>query len=410
MTCAGCGATLEVGALFCENCGTKVGGALGGAVAPTTLDVPVTATDEDSPISVPTAINAKAVVVSAPQTKTCTECGGTVGAEGYCDQCGTKAATERDHFREHPAPWLAGVCDRGIVHSRNEDAMALWADPASTATTGRGVLVVCDGVSSSKDSHVASLAGARAARDVLRAPMPKGLGVPESIEGAAIKVFVSAAAAANTAVMANTAPSSESPASCTFVAATVDPVAGPVGASAAADPDVGPVAGAAPDSRWQIRYAVIGDSRAYWLPDGAEGVQLTTDDSMAQMLIAGGTPKAEAEAAPQAHAITKWLGRDSPDIVPVVGALVVDQPGWLLLCSDGLWNYASEPAAIVAQVTSAATTEPEALALALVDFAKASGGHDNITVAFARLSGFPDPAAGGAPDTEAGAGPAGAGG
>ena len=154
MTCAGCGATLEVGALFCENCGTKVGGALGGAVAPTTLDVPVTATDEDSPISVPTAINAKAVVVSAPQTKTCTECGGTVGAEGYCDQCGTKAATERDHFREHPAPWLAGVCDRGIVHSRNEDAMALWADPASTATTGRGVLVVCDGVSSSKDSDL----------------------------------------------------------------------------------------------------------------------------------------------------------------------------------------------------------------------------------------------------------------
>ena len=68
-----------------------------------------------------------------------------------------------------------------------------------------------------------------------------------------------------------------------------------------------------------------------------------------------------------------------------MGALVVDQPGWLLLCSDGLWNYASEPAAIVAQVTSAATTEPEALALALVDFAKASGGHDNITVAFARL-------------------------
>ncbi len=370
MTCSGCGSALEEGALFCENCGAKVGSVA--AEVPTALDVPEAATDEDSPISRPTAVNVRVVETSAPQTQTCAECGGSVGAEGYCDQCGTKAVTERDHFREIPAPWVAGVCDRGIVHARNEDAMALWADPLPTptaSTTGRAVLVVCDGVSSSKDSDVAALAGARAARDVLRAPMPKGLGVPESVEAAASKVFVTAAAAANTAVIANTDPSSPNPASCTFVAATVESIG---------------------ERRWLLRYAVIGDSRAYWLPDGAEdagGVQLTTDDSMAQLLIAGGATRAEAEAAPQAHAITKWLGRDSPDIVPVVGSLAVDQPGWLLVCSDGLWNYASEPPAIVARMKAAGAPDPEALALALVDFAKASGGHDNITVALARLDG-----------------------
>ena len=53
--------------------------------------------------------------------------------------------------------------------------------------------------------------------------------------------------------------------------------------------------------------------------------------------------RAEAESSPQAHAITKWLGRDSEDHTPMVGQLRITEPGWLLVCSDGLWNYASEP-------------------------------------------------------------------
>lgn len=354
MTCGKCGQDLVEGALFCENCGTKVGA----ATAPTVLDVPVGASDDDSPISRPTSVNSPAVVADSPQTRVCTECGGTVGAEGYCDQCGAKAASERDHFREAPAPWVAGVCDRGIVHSRNEDAMALWAASDGGA---RAVLVVCDGVSSSTDSDVAALAAARAARDVLRTPMPKGLGVPESIEAAAVKVFTQAAVAANNAVIANTAPSSANPASCTFVAATIDGML--------------------------VRFAGIGDSRAYWFPDGGDGVQLTTDDSMAQLLIAGGSSREEAESAPQAHAITKWLGKDSQDIVPVCGSREVDGAGWLLVCSDGLWNYASDPAALRVQLEAALAggSDPGAAALALVEFAKQAGGHDNITVALARI-------------------------
>lgn len=375
MTCATCGQELVEGALFCENCGAKVGA----DAAPTALDVPAGATDDDSPISRPTSVNHQQVVADAPQTRVCADCGGTVGAEGYCDQCGAKAATERDHFREAPAAWVAGVCDRGVQHHRNEDAMALWAD-----ASGRAVLVVCDGVSSSTDSDVASLAAARAARDVLRAPMPKGLGVPESVEAAAAKVFAQAAAAANTAVIANTAPSSPNPASCTFVAVTLE----------------GEL----------LRHACIGDSRAYWFPDAGEGVQLTTDDSMAQMLIAGGTSREEAERAPQAHAITKWLGKDSPDIVPVTGSRVLEGAGWVLVCSDGLWNYASDPAALRTQLDAALTSvgesgqaapaeggaaavpaegsaapAPADVALALVEFAKQAGGHDNITVALARV-------------------------
>ena len=65
-------------------------------------------------------------------------------------------------------------------------------------------------------------------------------------------------------------------------------------------------------------------------------------------------------------------------------------PGWLLVCSDGLWNYASDPSALRAQVDAAGTTDPPALAQALVEWAIGQGGHDNITVALARL-GTPSP-------------------
>lgn len=344
--CPSCGEPVAPDALFCEACGTQV---TEGA-RPSRLDVPQDA-DDASPISEPTRIKATDIVVP-PVVVPCAECGGVVGPDGYCEQCGMKAPRERDHFREEPAAGVVGVSDRGIRHHRNEDAMAL------SASNSRAVLVVCDGVSSSIDSDVASLAGARAARDVLRPGWPAGMGTPDSMEAAAVKVQVAAVDAANTSVIANTSPSSPNPASCTYVSAVLD----------------GSL----------LRYAVVGDSRAYWLPDAGKGVQLTRDDSMASMLMAGGMPRAEAESAPQAHAITKWLGKDSPDIVPVCGVTTLTEPGWVLACSDGLWNYASEPAQLRARIDAVGSSDPMAIALALVAFANESGGQDNITVALAR--------------------------
>ena len=65
--------------------------------------------------------------------------------------------------------------------------------------------------------------------------------------------------------------------------------------------------------------------------------------------------------------------------------------GWLMVCSDGLWNYVSGPDALESLfggVTSQlAAPEPTELARRLVDWAKAQGGRDNITVALARLPG-----------------------
>ena len=106
-------------------------------------------TDDDlgsGPISTPTRITAPNGSEQASQgaRRPCLACGGVVGPDDYCEVCGTKAASERDHFREQPAAWVAGVCDRGLRHDRNEDAMALLA---SAAPGEHAVLVVLDGVS-----------------------------------------------------------------------------------------------------------------------------------------------------------------------------------------------------------------------------------------------------------------------
>lgn len=349
-TCPQCGERLDDGVNFCEACGHQVG-------AEPAAPVPDAAADEESPISRPTNIRVAAPEATAQTTvrPPCAECGGPVGEDLYCERCGTKAPSERDHFEANPTSWVAGVCDRGIRHTRNEDAMAIFA----TDDGRRAALVVCDGVSSSKDSDVSSLAAAKAALAVLQSPMPKGMGVPESNAAAVQQVFSQAAESANTAVIAHADPSAPNPASCTFVAAVLEG-----------------------STLWT---AGIGDSRAYFLPDAAEPALLTEDDSMAQVLIASGTSRAEAEADPRAHAITRWLGVDSPDIVARVSRREVTEPGWVLVCSDGLWNYASEPRALVEQIRAAGTQEPLALASSLVAFANGQGGHDNITVALARV-------------------------
>ncbi|MFT4110476.1 PP2C family protein-serine/threonine phosphatase, partial [Propionicimonas sp.] len=176
--------------------------------------------------------------------------------------------------------------------------------------------------------------------------------------------LVAAVAAANQAVVATTAPDSTNAASATFAAAVV-----------AGD---------------QVHYANLGDSRVYVL-GGQQRLLLSIDDSMAQAFIAEGMPREEAEALPRAHAITKWLGRDSLDIVPRTGTLAVPEPGWLVVCSDGLWNYASSAAELADQLDAAvaAGDDPAPVAQRLVEWATACGGHDNITVALARVPAPP---------------------
>jgi serine/threonine protein phosphatase PrpC len=59
----------------------------------------------------------------------------------------------------------------------------------------------------------------------------------------------------------------------------------------------------------------------------------------------------------------------------------------VLVCSDGLWNYASEAhelQALLVQLSGTVGSDPLALAEAMVRWACDQGGKDNISVALAR--------------------------
>jgi serine/threonine protein phosphatase PrpC len=291
-----------------------------------------------------------------------------IDQDGYCTQCGARAKSPRDHYTEAPYPWAGGTCDIGLYHRRNEDALAILASPVPGE---RAALVVCDGVTTSTDSDVASLAGARAACRVLYGTRPEGLdGLEDSHSAAMMKVLRDAVRAADEAVIEATAPDSLNPASATFAAALVE--------------------------RTTIYWANLGDSRVYWFPDAGSPVQLSQDHSLAQVQIDEGVTRETAEASVLAHTITKWLGRDAVDPDPALGELEIQGPGWLLVCSDGLWNYASgagDLGAVLRAITDGDQPETVPLGISgrLVDWANAQGGHDNITAAVARLE-VPDPA------------------
>jgi len=359
-SCASCGGALHDDDAFCEGCGTRV-------AAPTAGDVAVDERTADGPTAAPSGADLApsgpgASVGTGGAATACRTCGGTIAADGYCEQCGEPAVSARDHWSEQPARWVGGVCDRGLRHARNEDALALAAAGSFAA------LVVCDGVSTAPHSDVASLAAAVAARDVLAAAGPDG---PEPVVGsdpartAAWSALLGRASHAGNEAVVATAPPGLGPddaPSCTFVAAVLD---GPL-----------LVAG------W------LGDSRVYWLPDDGPAEQLTADDSGAGELLSRGVPREAAEAAPQAHAITRWLGPDADDVTARTTATVLDGPGWVLVCSDGLWNYCSPAAELATLVREHATTcqhDPLRTADALVAWANAQGGRDNVTVALARF-------------------------
>lgn len=275
----------------------------------------------------------------------CAACGATgISADGYCDMCGLRQPATTDHV-EVEAGIAAGVSDRGLRHSRNEDAMAL-AD-----ARGWTAVVVCDGVSSSSRPEDASRAaadtGVAALTELLAAGQP-----PEAASHGAVHRAAQAVAKLAGGGPGTTQPMAEPP-SCTYVSALTNGRTITVG--------------------W------VGDSRAYWLAANG-GVRLTEDDSWAGQLVASGAlSEAEAQAHPNAHVITAWLGADADELKPHVRTFTPDGPGALLVCSDGLWNYLPEAAQLSAAVPRAAA-DPLAAARTLTRLALDAGGRDNITV------------------------------
>jgi PPM family protein phosphatase len=283
-----------------------------------------------------------------PPDEPCPGCGQYAGAEaGYCLSCGLRRPDGTDHV-EADVGVLAGVSDRGRVHLRNEDAMAIGrlAAPGEEAVLAA---VVCDGVSSVRRPELASRAAADTALEVL-------LGAPSS-DGAEARVREAVAASAAAVAALAGAGEPDAPA-CTLVCAVVRAPEG--------EPP-------------EITVGWAGDSRAYWLAEDGAAL-LTVDHSWAvQMVAAGLLDEATAMTDPNAHAITRWLGFDGVT-EPEVTTWRPAGPGVLLLCSDGLWNYLPDPADLAALTLPVVGRDgPLAAASALTAVALDSGGHDNIT-------------------------------
>ncbi|HET9138755.1 PP2C family serine/threonine-protein phosphatase [Actinophytocola sp.] len=316
--CPGCAEPVGRADRFCEGCGTDllvhrtpVGGALGAPGA------------------------------------ACVACGATeLSPDGFCERCGRSQPAGRDRM-ECDLELVAGVGDRGLSRSRNEDSMAFaWVGDAAAP---RGVVaVVCDGVASTERADQASQAAADAALDVLVDAVLAETD-PAEVTAAAVHAAVSTVSGLAERDRPGTAPS------CTFVSAVVTPQRVTVG--------------------W------VGDSRAYWLRTnggGTDSRKLTVDDTIMAQLVDRGMPADEAARVFQAHALSSWIGADAGDVEPHVTTLEPDGPGVVLLCSDGLWNYVSEADELAARLP--AGSGPLTAAAELTSVALELGGGDNVTV------------------------------
>jgi len=286
------------------------------------------------------------------KNKGCSKCGSVeIDADGYCVNCGFRNHdAANDRFEVVLSPQLVGVCDRGLKHHHNEDFLAL----STIENPATQILVVCDGVSSSQTPELASQTAAKTTCEFLSNNLTQGQTPEEAMQNA-----ITAALQAVSAIPYQSKVSADPP-STTLVAAIVQNRVATIG--------------------W------LGDSRAYWV--ASESKQLTIDDSwLNDMVSSGKMTEAEAMRSSNAHAITNWLGADVRDSAkPSIINFSIPSQGYLLLCTDGLWNYAPETSQILALVQQSGSSDAVIISRYLVDFARSQGGYDNITVVVLYLS------------------------
>ena len=132
----------------------------------------------------------------------------------------------------------------------------------------------------------------------------------------------------------------------------------------------------------RMTIAHVGDSRAYAIYLDGRMQILTRDHSLVNRLVEmGQITSEEAEVHPQKNVLYRALGQSEP-FDPDVSTAPLPQPGYVLICSDGLWGLVSD-AEMYRLITEA--SNPHLACQALVEAANAAGGHDNITAVLIRM-------------------------
>ena len=327
MNCPKCNTIAEADSNFCEECGTPL----------------------------------KALPAGVAQKMGVCECGAgpdKIGEDGFCEVCGLKVKNSvSDHVEVELSPLVAGVSDSGKRHFQNEDSFCVHREKETV------IAVVCDGVSVSQNPDQASQCAASAAKDSLAESAVK----PNPDFNQAMRDAIRRADAAVKQVSFIPDLEEIDPPSSTIIAVIVVPSAG----------------------SGKTKKAIIGwlgDSRAYYFTNKANTL-LTKDHSWANEIVeAGEMSYEEAIKDARSHRLTRTLGG-----YPAKAGTEMDEPGiieadlsatgWLILCTDGVWNYA-DSGEDLAKIFHAMPKTATALETAkfLTEWANAQGGKDNVSV------------------------------
>lgn len=126
-----------------------------------------------------------------------------------------------------------------------------------------------------------------------------------------------------------------------------------------------------------LTLANVGDSPAY-LIRGSKITKLTNDHSIVgEMVRAGAITETEARESKYRNRLSRSIGSDSTLEVELYASLRLRAGDLILLCSDGLTQYASHEVLLDLVTQNSSVRE---IAERLVKFAKSKGGSDNITV------------------------------
>lgn len=286
------------------------------------------------------------------KTCRCPRGGADPDEDGFCRTCGFRVAAAPSPDEPSLAyaidAGLAAISDLGRRH-RTSGQVNQDAALAARFRDGSALLVVADGVSSANGAEAASAAAVAALRYVLEST-DSDEAAPDTMR----RAIAAAHAAVRAVEIAEPDPGKDPPES-TITAALVRSGIATIG--------------------W------VGDSRAY-LISGREGRALTRDDSwLCEVVEKGLMSLEEARTDRRAHAITQCLGMDDLALDIHVDAVPIEPGAWLMLCTDGLWNYLDDGMDL-AVALAAMPDEADALERCrrLTLHANDRGGHDNISV------------------------------
>lgn len=240
-----------------------------------------------------------------------------------------------------------GITDKGKVRNENQDCYILERVEPKKCT----LLVLCDGLGSSKAGGVASDISSRSFINDIKAKLTSRLSQQHDYK----KILTDACISAN---------------DLTFEYSLFDDSFKGFGTTM--------VGGVLRDDG-KIFLINVGDSRAYIINRRGKGSvrQITTDNSLVEDLVESGViTREQARNHPQKNVITRAVGSE-PSIEADYYEAELKNGEMLMLCSDGLSNLVSDEEMLD---YFSLFKQPEDFCNALLDLTYERGAKDNVTI------------------------------